>query len=94
MAFNTTAEIIDDIRAGKMVVLMDDDLAPTSRYRLKRQKGSPQVSQQRIAPEPSKQRCLRLPSPKTSYNRDMYSQSWHKMAVYYTVPVILKRAVT
>ena len=25
MAFNTTAEIIDDIRAGKMVVLMDDE---------------------------------------------------------------------
>ena len=25
MAFNTTAEIIDDIRSGKMVVLMDDE---------------------------------------------------------------------
>ena len=146
MAFNTTAEIIDDIRAGKMVVLMDDEdrenegdlvMAATHvrpediNFMITHARGLvcltitadrseqlnlPLMSDKNgakfstnftvsieaaegvttgiSAPEPSKQRCLRLPNPKTSYNRDMYSQLWHKMAVCYTVPVIPKPVVT
>ena len=145
MAFNTTAEIIDDIRAGKMVVLMDDEdrenegdllMAATHvrpediNFMITHARGlvcltitadrseqlnlplmsdkngakfstnvtvsidAAQVFQQQIAPEPSKQQCHRLPSQKTSYNRDIYSQLWHKMAVCYIVRVILKPAVT
>ena len=67
--------------------------APTLQYRLKRQKGHHRY------PAADRARTIQTAvsstaKPKISYNRGMYSQLWHKMAVCYTVRVIPKPAVT
>lgn len=149
MALNTIPEIIDDIRAGKMVVLMDDEdrenegdlvMAATHvrpediNFMITHARGlvcltiTADRSEQLNLPLMSDKNgakfstnftvsieaaegvttgisaadrartiqtaVSRLRSQKTSYNQGMYSRLWHKMAVCYTVPVILKPAVT
>ena len=74
MQLNSVEELIADIRAGRMVILMDDEdrenegdlvMAATQAYRL--------VFQQRIGRAPYWPQCRQWPSLPISYSQAIFS---------------------